>query len=733
MNFILPLFLTLQDCCHTFWLMIHKERRGIWGGKILGKSWHPNIENFGQLSVLVSFLLLSSSVTAQEIERPVRVGLGAGLGSNISNSYIQSFAGSFLCGIYQKGSAPGTSFFGMAEIPFSEKFSLMPSVGYHDISSAFVTNPFTIEHALDITTHDTIPVYRQRNFTTSVKTVSLDALIAFRPFGNLHLAAGGGIAFLATHSYDQTEKLLTTTVVYRDNNLSTHPVNSGTFNANSILAVVDVAAGYDFALSPKVNFSPQIRASLPITPITTTNGWNYRTWSIGGSISLMYAFPTAEYETVPPQPIELPPPAPVAEVTITEPVKPRSILRVAVKAVGVTESGEEVQEPVVSIQNVRVTDVAPTLNYLFFDDGSAYIPNRYHSYSNMNDAKSFNPRSLYKFDALGIHYEVLNILGFRMQEKPNSKITLTGTRSLHSAGDSTAASDISLLRAEHAAKYLQDVWGVAPSRIRIKSRALPEQASDDNAPTGQAENRRIEITTNTTSLLEPVETHRLERTATPPEISFLSNITSDAGIKSEIITIKQSGKVLKTLDALSGTTNGELLWNIGDDNMIEGNDSVTWESNIIDSLGQTATIAGVIRIKKEIHNKTLHVSDTTADKSLERYHLLLFDYSSSAELSSISDEIFDRIAGSITPDSRVSLIGHTDITGDPNYNEHLSYDRASHASALLSARLRKLGHQAPQFNLEARGAKDILFDNTNAEGRFLSRTVRITIERDLNK
>jgi outer membrane protein OmpA-like peptidoglycan-associated protein len=713
--------------------MTHKEQSVLVRGEALYKSCRPKIENLGRVSFFVLYLF-SSSVSAQEMERPVRVGLGAGFGSNISSSFIESFAGSFLCGVYQKGSAPGTSFFGMAEIPFSEKFSLMPSIGYHDISSAFVTNPFTIEHALDLTTHDTIPIYRLRNFSTNVRTISFDALIAFRPFENVHLAAGGGVAYLATHSYNESEKLLTSTVVYRDNNLSVHPVNAGTFNANTILAVIDFAGGYDFALSPKVQFSPQIRASFPITPISTTNGWNYRTWTIGGSVSLMYTIPAAEHETEPlPHPIEIPKLPPIAEVKNVQPAMPRSILRVAVKAVGVTESGEEVQEPVVSIQNVRVTDVAPTLNYLFFDDGSAIIPLRYHSFSSGTEAKTFNPSSLYKSDALGIHYELLNILGTRMQENPNAKITITGTRSLHSPGDSAAASDISLLRAERAAKYLQDVWSIAPSRIRVKSRGLPEQASDENASTGQAENRRVEITTNTPSLLEPVETHRLERIATPPEISFVSNITSDAGIKSEIITIKQSGKVLKTLDALSGSANGELFWNIGEGNMIDGNDSVTWQTDIVDSLGQTARVTGSIRIKKEIQNKTRHVSDTTADKSLERFHLLLFDYSSSAELNSISDEIFDRIASSITPDSRVSLIGHTDVTGDPGYNEHLSYDRASRASTLLSSRLKALGHPAPQFNLEARGAKDILFDNTNAEGRFLSRTVRITVERDLNK
>ncbi|MFI5265038.1 MAG: OmpA family protein, partial [Candidatus Kapaibacterium sp.] len=410
---------------------------------------------------------------------------------------------------------------------------------------------------------------------------------------------------------------------------------------------------------------------------------------------------------------------------------PRNILSVSVKAVGVTETGEEVVEPVVAIQNVRVTDVAPTLNYLFFDDGSSQIPDRYHSYSTLAETKAFDPSTLYQLDALGIHYEVMNILGKRMQEKPYSKITIIGTRSIHSPGDSAAASDIALLRAEHAAKYLQDTWSIAPSRIRIKSRALPELASDESAATGQAENRRIEISTNTPSLLEPIETHRLERTATPPKISFQPDITATAGVKSLVVTIKQGGKIIKTIDYFSRTSKSEMLWNIAEGNIMEGSDSVTWQMDIEDSLGATVTKVGSIRVKKEVQNRSRHATDTTADKTLERYHLLLFDYSSSAELNNISDEIFERIASSITPDSRVSLIGHTDITGDPNYNEHLSYDRASRASILLSSRLHKLGRTAPTFNLEARGAKDVLFDNTNAEGRFLSRTVRITVERDL--
>jgi outer membrane protein OmpA-like peptidoglycan-associated protein len=153
---------------------------------------------------------------------------------------------------------------------------------------------------------------------------------------------------------------------------------------------------------------------------------------------------------------------------------------------------------------------------------------------------------------------------------------------------------------------------------------------------------------------------------------------------------------------------------------------------IADSSGQSSTVSGIIRIKPQERTRVVHARDTVnADKSLERYHLLLFDYSSSSELGQNSDEVLNKLAASITPDARVTITGHTDITGDPSFNEKLSYDRASRASILLSNKLRQFGKPVPSLELEARGSKDLLFDNSVAEGRMLSRTVRVSIERDL--
>jgi outer membrane protein OmpA-like peptidoglycan-associated protein len=211
-------------------------------------------------------------------------------------------------------------------------------------------------------------------------------------------------------------------------------------------------------------------------------------------------------------------------------------------------------------------------------------------------------------------------------------------------------------------------------------------------------------------------------------------ITSSAGVKKFTITIKHGERVLEKIDGLTEDNQQRWLWNIPAESLVERGDSVTWIAEVEDSAGTTASLNGSIRIRRTEEFKDISKTDTTADKSLERFNLLLFDYSATSSTNELSyTSLLDRVARSVTPDARISLIGHTDVTGDPAFNDRLSLDRASKASFLLSARLRELGVRAPQLMLEGHGARDVLFDNSNAEGRMLSRTVRISIERDLHR
>ena len=294
---------------------------------------------------------------------------------------------------------------------------------------------------------------------------------------------------------------------------------------------------------------------------------------------------------------------------------------------------------------------------------------------------------------------------------------------------------IGIDRAKSVQDYLANVWGISRERLRLRERALPEIASDDHNPFGQAENRRVEIIPSTPELTAPLWTERIERVATPPRIDFEPEITANAGIRSATITVYQHGHVLRTIDALSDSAASEYLWTIDDrsmpDDAPDAEDSLRYVFAAVDSVGDTAQTAGIIRLHKQTSDITRHAGDTVLDKQMERYSLILFDYSSSQLDKKESEAIIRQMASAVQTHSRMTLTGHTDKTGDETFNDRLARDRVNRAAQMLEAELKLLGEKVPPLAIESRGSRDNLFDNSIPEGRVLSRTVRATIENDL--
>lgn len=692
---------------------------------------HGCIHSMFRIVALCGLLSAAFPVRGQLLERPdtrvSRFGITLGLGGNFSTTEISEFAGSELCGVFRRGGEVGYGFGLEAEFPIGA-FSLIPSLHYRDLSSTFRTTPFVLEHAFDIAAENFITIERERIYEANISAFTFEARSGWRPWEQVRFDAGLGVGVFSSHTYKTSERLLTDGVVYSENSLSSKELRSGSLEVHPVHLTALAGAQYDIGISRTMVLSPRVSLQFPLTAIAGSGASSYKTIVALGGITLAYRTESAP-EFVPPPTEVIAPPV----VAIEEDLQPRSALSLHVRALGLTETGEEIPEPVVAIENIRVTDVSPTLNYVFFDDGDAKIPDRYNQFSDPTDARTFDPASLFSLNAQGIHYDVLNVIGSRLRNDPKARITLTGTRSSRSL-DSLSETDIALSRAANVARYLQDVWGVSSSRIRIKSRGLPEKPSDETTPYGQAENRRVEISASPSSVLGPIETKKLERTATPPRMVFDPVITSEAGVKSFTITIKHGDKVLEHIDGLAGGDQQRWLWNIPAESLTTYGDSVIWTAQAEDSMGNMVSLNGAIRIRKSEEFREITKFDTTADKSLERFNLLLFDYSATTSTNEQAYmSLLDRVARSVTTDARISLIGHTDITGDPVFNDRLSLDRATKASFLLSTRLRSLGIPAPQLTLEGHGARDVLFDNSNAEGRMLSRTVRIFIERDLRK
>src|SRR6185312_6954177 len=169
-----------------------------------------------------------------------------------------------------------------------------------------------------------------------------------------------------------------------------------------------------------------------------------------------------------------------------------------------------VRAPKPVLMQTQVSETFPLLNSIFFDEGSSQIPSRYVLLTN-EEARNFKEDQLQKKQShsttgrassqLNVYHNVLNILGDRMRSNPNISISLNGA----SAKGPQEAREF----AENIKHYLVNVFGISGGRIAIQGHFKPFPASERQGGTKdlallQAENRRVDIETNSPELMSEV-------------------------------------------------------------------------------------------------------------------------------------------------------------------------------------------------------------------------------------
>ncbi|HZK75297.1 MAG TPA: OmpA family protein [Candidatus Kapabacteria bacterium] len=659
--------------------------------------------------------------------------MGGSFATNVGSAAIPALDGSYLCGEFQSGRKNAPGGFGGMTFPLTGKFSIDAKLQYNDLSTSFdiLATPTLNTPLARAPDGSYVTITRRRAYLANLSLAGISGLLSYSLVPQLCLSAGPFVGFLIRHSYQETEYIVSPSdAVYAENNLPVRTIDAGSL-PNSLQYGIELNASYELPFQPNIGLRPSLGMMIPFT---TISAGSLRSYPISASLELVYHLSE-------PAAMELPrePEMPIAVATASSPKLPiaaaprHEMLQVSIHALGVSDDGREVSEPVLIIERTHVTEVYPMLHYVFFGDGSSTIPERYHLESAQTRG-SFNEKNLYTDNALEIHHHVLDIIGKRLSENPEASITLVGARSEHSPGDSAQAPTIAMDRARTIQNYLATVWGISRDRIHLRARALPEAASDDHNPFGEAENRRVEIIPSTPDITAPLWTEHIERVATPPRIDFVPSITTaeKVGIRSATITVLQHGHLLRTIDALSDSAVSEYRWTIDDRSMPEASDgpsdSLTYRFTAVDSLNDTARASGVIHLWQKASDRTKHASDTELDKQIERYSLILFDYSSSQLDKTESERIVSDMASEIRGQTQVTLTGHTDQTGDDSFNDQLSRDRAMQAAQMLKLEITQLGKPEPSIAVEWRGSRDELFDNSIPEGRVLSRTVRAIIE-----
>ncbi|MCS6808434.1 MAG: OmpA family protein, partial [Bacteroidota bacterium] len=371
--------------------------------------------------------------------------------------------------------------------------------------------------------------------------------------------------------------------------------------------------------------------------------------------------------------------------------------------------------------------IHPLLNYIFFDDNSAAIPERYIKLTDIS-AESFRLERLFGLETLDVYYQILNIIGYRLKNSSES-ITITGCNS--NTGPEKGNRELSMKRAQAVKEYLQTVWNIDPARLNVQARDLPEKPSisKENPLEAHAENRRVEIT-GSWSIIQPVFLQDTLREATPPIIRFYSKVEpKEEPPQQWSIAIKQRQKQLRQI-AASGNIRPIVDWKINKEKNSIPLDTLpmTYELEIrypsplpnLRSKRMSVPVQQITIQKKK--------RERSNDVEKDRYSMILFPFGSSkVEEGNAKIVEFIKSEKRLRPESSVTITGYTDIIGTDQANLKISTERAKAVQTALG--LDKPG-VVREIKVEGRGKqKPLLYENNEMpEARFYCRTVVIEIK-----
>jgi outer membrane protein OmpA-like peptidoglycan-associated protein/Mg-chelatase subunit ChlD len=380
----------------------------------------------------------------------------------------------------------------------------------------------------------------------------------------------------------------------------------------------------------------------------------------------------------------------------------------------------------ISIEEITTIDSAPLLNYVFFDTGRSELPSRYAQFQNQAETENFSETAL--TGVMEKYTHLLNIIGRRLRTHPDATVRLVGCNS--NTGEEARREDLSRSRAEAVKAYLRYVWGIAPERMSVEARDLPEAPSTNRIPEGQAENQRVEIQSDDAAILDTVKSEYVEKVSPVAQIRVSPQITAEAGIRNWKCTLTCGDQVLGEFSG-EGEPTAEYTLPLEkkDLDLMAAAGSVTARLQVTDKESESFESSEPAVLPVHFIQRQEQMAQKQGYKVREKYALILFDYDSAA-IKSRNKIIVDRIAERMkaVPDAAVQIVGHTDTIGKEAYNLQLSQKRAEAVQAQFGQVQEQTAAPALTINAIGAGPNDPLYDNQMPEGRALNRTVTIALE-----
>ena len=400
-------------------------------------------------------------------------------------------------------------------------------------------------------------------------------------------------------------------------------------------------------------------------------------------------------------------------------LKPLIVITGSIKAVGVDANNQVVNTPTFKIDLNTSNKYEALLPYIFFDEGSEEIPERYIR-KNASEINKFTIDQLwYKNNTIEIYHEILNIVGKRLAMYPKAVLTISGHNA--NTGIEKDNKELSQNRADNVKKYLKETWGIQEKRIVIKSGNLPKAKSlpIDEPETAQ-ENRRVELSSNDSRILEPLDLKNTVATSNPPKVRFNVQGAADFGIASYTVVAVQSGQQGRTFTTTETISlPNSIDWELAKDQEITPKlaKPVSCSLTIIDKKGN-AKVVGTDELNIDLITVERKIKEHIDGYEVDYFSLILFDFNKS-DIENENKSIISAIQKRAKTGSEISIVGTTDRIGTEEYNSRLSQERAN---AVKTAIKRK------NTVASGKGEQELKYNNDLPEGRFYCRTVTVIVK-----
>ena len=472
--------------------------------------------------------------------------------------------------------------------------------------------------------------------------------------------------------------------------------NDGDIPETKIRMSIPIGIGYIFEPAERVAIIPEITYNLGLTDVSSNANW--QSWSFNqlkGGISLVYKLPSKE--------------------KVTDTTTPTKINVGMDNVYYLDKNGNPQKVESIRLEESEYGEYFPLIPYIFYDINETEIPTEYVKKATNSDIIAGSPsEEILPDNATDMAYKVLDIIGKRLSENPNASLTITGTIDTKYETDMFVSEG----RAREVQNYLVKNYNIPDSRLRVEHRGIPAKPSAQSVKDGIVENRRVELSSNTASIFDPVLVKGEKmRFATPDNIYFTPFAESNKPITAWELEIYQADRIVKQFSGEN--IEDEIRWEIMLNDLYPSELPIEYKYSVHSGESIESYIG---RIKLDYISISKSKTIDQPDYVINKYSLVLFDFDSPL-LTEQNKQVIDKfIIPNIKFGSSVDIYGYSDRIGQPEYNRRLSLQRANAVRDYIQIKNRNV-----RIRTNGLGNDTEIFDNEIPVGRQLSRTVQILV------